>query len=387
MSCTAQRMGGLRVAAFGFRSLNGVEGGIETHARELYPRLTELGCHVTVLTRARYESERRASRDPVVTRPLPAPHGEGIETAVHALLAAIECIAKRPDVVHIHGIGPAMFTPLLRLCGLCVVVTHHGHDYDADKWGLAARLALRISESIGMRCADAVITVSQSLRRDVLHTFGVPGHAIYNGCRSAQDAAVPPCDAALAAASAGRFLLVVGRLTPHKRVEDALAALAALPDPDLRLVVCGKLLNDAYCGRLRACAAVDTRVLLAGYVPPEQLAWLYGRTACTIMSSSYEGMPLAVLEALANNSRVIATDIPAHLELALPADCYYPLGNPAALAERLRGVLTRPNAERPARLGPQFDWATIARQTLAVFEAARRRRRGLAARSTNPNET
>ena len=83
---------------------------------------------------------------------------------------------------------------------------------------------------------------------------------------------------------------------PQRRA-GALAALAALPDPDLRLVVCGKLLNDAYCGRLRACAAVDTRVLLAGYVPPEQLAWLYGRTACTIMSSSYEGMPLAVLEA------------------------------------------------------------------------------------------
>jgi glycosyltransferase involved in cell wall biosynthesis len=368
-------MGELRVAAFGFRSLTGVEGGIETHARELYPRLAELGCHVTVMTRAPYDRGQRASRDTVVTRPLYAPRGHGIEAAAHALLAAIECIANRPDVVHIHGIGPAVVTPLLRLCGLCVVVTHHGHDYDADKWGRVARFALRLSESIGVRSADAVITVSQSLRRDVLRTFGVPGHAIYNGCRSAQEAAVPPGDAALAAASAGRFVLVVGRLTPHKRVEDALAAFAALPDPDLRIVVCGKPLHDAYCARLRIHAARDKRVLLAGYVPPEQLAWLYGRAACTIMASSYEGMPLAVLEALANNSRVIVSDIPAHLELALPADCYYPLGNLDALTERLRGVLSEPDAERPARLGPQFDWGTIARQTLAVFEAARLRRR------------
>ena len=364
------------MAAFGFRSLSGVEGGIETHARELYPRLAQLGCHVTVLTRSPYDSGRRASADCVVTRPLPAPRGDGIEAAVHALLAAVECIAQRPDVVHIHGIGPAMFAPLLRLCGLCVVVTHHGHDYDADKWGRVARFALRLSESIGVRSADAVITVSESLRRDVLRTFGVPGHAIYNGCRSARDAAVPPCDAALAAASAGRFVLVVGRLTPHKRVEDALAAFATLQDPDLRLVVCGKLLNNAYCARLRICAALDERVLLAGYVPPEQLAWLYGRAACTIMSSSYEGMPLAVLEALANDSPVIVSDIPAHLELALPADSYYPLGNLAALAERLHRVLADSGGERRVRLGPQFDWATIARQTLAVFETARLRRRG-----------
>jgi glycosyltransferase involved in cell wall biosynthesis len=208
----------------------------------------------------------------------------------------------------------------------------------------------------------------------VLRAFGVPGHVIYNGCRSAQESAVPPRDAALAAAASRPYMLLVGRLTPHKRVEDALAAFATLPSCDVRLVVCGKLSSDdAYCARVRALAALDPRVLLAGYVPPEQLAWLYARAACTIMSSSYEGMPLALLEALANDSRVVATEIPAHIELALPSESYYPVGNVSALAKRLHSVLDEPREARPTRLGPQFDWATIARQTLAVFEAARHR--------------
>ncbi len=41
---------------------------------------------------------------------------------------------KRPDVLHIHAIGPMIMTPFARLLGLKVVVTNHGPDYDRQKW-------------------------------------------------------------------------------------------------------------------------------------------------------------------------------------------------------------------------------------------------------------
>jgi len=363
-------MNGLRVAAFGLRGLQ-VEGGIETHARELYPRLAALGCRITVFTRARYDAAPHSSGD-VETRPLPAPGGKGIETALHALLATLACIKHRPDIVHVHGIGPALFTPLLRLCGLRVVVTVHGHDYDATKWGSMARLALRVAERVGVRTANAVITVSQSLRRDVQSSFGVDADAIYNGCY-ANEQALAPAEPQLAALAAGRYVLIVGRLTQHKRVEDVIAAFASLPGSDLRLVICGKSSDDPYCATLRSLAALDARVVLAGYVAPDRLPWLYRRAGCTVMASSHEGMPLAVLEALANGSRVILTDIPAHTELALPLSSYYRVGDVGALAMRLRAVLAAPQTAERTTLGPQFEWPTIARQTLAVLQRAAER--------------
>ncbi len=62
-----------------------------------------------------------------------------LETLLHSLICALVAGVRRPGLVHVHGIGPAIVTPLLRAFGLRVVVTHHGEDYNREKWGWAAR--------------------------------------------------------------------------------------------------------------------------------------------------------------------------------------------------------------------------------------------------------
>ena len=70
--------------------------------------------------------------------------------------------AKRlkANIVHIHAVGPALLTPLARLLGMKVVFTHHGPDYDRDKWGMAAKTALRLGEAAGTLFANEVIVIS-----------------------------------------------------------------------------------------------------------------------------------------------------------------------------------------------------------------------------------
>ena len=46
--------------------------------------------------------------------------------------------------MHIHAIGPALLTPMARLLGMKVVFTHHGPDYDRNKWGTAAKTILKL---------------------------------------------------------------------------------------------------------------------------------------------------------------------------------------------------------------------------------------------------
>src|SRR4051812_30862708 len=125
----------LRVLVLGLRGLPDVEGGIERHAQHLYPYLAQMGCSVEVVVRSPYHPKcKPLDYRGVRLKSLWSPKGGSLETLLHSLLATLYAGAVRPDVVHIHAVGPSLLTPLARLLGLRVVVTHHGPDYDREKW-------------------------------------------------------------------------------------------------------------------------------------------------------------------------------------------------------------------------------------------------------------
>ena len=373
----SRRAAGLRVVAFGLRALDGVEGGIETHARELYPRLAARGLRVDVLVRRRYAGARGERRSPGLrSHALWAPRGHGVEAFGHSALCTLACLVLRPDVVHVHGIGPGAFAAVLRAGRLRVVLTHHGHDYEAVKWGATARLVLRWSERISVRAAHEVITVSAALAADLARDHGRRARVIRNGLPARRDpvphaAPVPGLD------PQDRYVLVVGRLTAHKRVLDVLSAVRAPALDGHRLVVCGDTGgSDRYAQLVVEAARGDPRVLLAGRVDPEHMGWLYEHAACTVMASSYEGLPLAVLEAIGAGCPVLLSTIPAHVELGLPAEQYFPVGDVARLRDRLGALLARPResaaAAQAALLSdPGYAWEHIADATAEVLRGCR----------------
>jgi glycosyltransferase involved in cell wall biosynthesis len=367
-----------QVAAFGFRALSGVDGGVETHARELYPRLARLGVHTTALVRSPYRSNLAppSSTPPsdagVREKVLWAPAIASLEAIVHSALAALYCIGTRPDLVHVHGIGPSLFVPLLRLCGLRVVMTHHGSDYEASKWSRFARAVLRMGERAGVRTSSEVICVSHYIREYIRRKYGVSGHTIYNGLPSRRSMRVPQ-DPVLRALEPRRYVLMVGRLTPHKRVEDVIEALDRSRLPGVSLVVCGAgPAKDQYVASIRSRAAKSGRVVLAGFVTPDDLVWVYRHCLCTVMASSYEGMPLAVLEALSCGAPTLVSRIPAHEELQLPPGSYFDLGDVQAITTGIERIARQDPANgsrqsHSAVIDGRFCWDAIAEQTRLVL--------------------
>ena len=364
------------IAAFGFRALNGVDGGIETHARELYPRLANLGFRITVLSRMQFQQQNRTSvsideaAPNLTSKPLYAPTTRGLEALIHSAIAAGYCVFQRPDVVHVHGIGPSLFIPILRLFGLRIVMTHHGPDYDATKWRWFGRAVLQIGEGLGVRSANAVICVSNYIRDLIRRKYRVDAHTIYNGLPNSQSIE-PPRDRHLRSLETRRYVLMVGRLTPHKRIEDVIAAMTDRDLADIELVVCGSgSERDLYVQHLRNLARQQRNVKLLGFVSPEDLPWVYANSLCTVMASSYEGMPLAVLEALSFGSPTVLSRIPAHEELKLPAIQYFDLGNVEGIRACIHHVREQPPDTRSmaaTTIDDRFDWDTIAAQTQSVF--------------------
>ncbi len=142
---------------------------------------------------------------------------------MHSILGVFFACIKRPDVLHIHAVGPAVVTPLAKLLRLRVVVTHHGPDYDREKWGAAARRLLRLGESLGMRYADQRIVISETIRNLVKEKYGLDSVVIPNGVTLPD---IPTAKLAIEkyGLTGGRYVLLVGRLVPEKRHKDLLAA-------------------------------------------------------------------------------------------------------------------------------------------------------------------
>lgn len=366
----------LKVMMLGLRGFPGVQGGVETHAEHLCPLLAERGCEVTVLARAPYQSP---AIGPVWRGvrfvSLWAPQSKGLEAILHSMLGVLYAAVKRPDILHIQAIGPAIVTLPARLLGLRVVVTHHGPDYDRQKWGGFARFALRTGERWGMRWSQQRIVISQVIADLVQRKHGRASALIPNGVRLP----VLPEESEQARAfglEPSKYVLLVSRLVPEKRHLDLIKGFHAAALPGWKLAIVGASDHpDAYVQEVLDLAARTPGVVCTGLQTGGALAQLYRHAGCFVLPSSHEGLPIALLEALSYGLPVLASDIPANLAVGLSADHYFPLGNTERLAVGLRRLadhgpdLTEVQARRDW-VSARFDWSVIADQTVAVYRAA-----------------
>ncbi len=363
----------LRIFVLGLRGFPGVEGGVETHAQNLYPRLAALGCDVEVAVRSPYVAkDAPRSWRGVRFRRIWAPKMKGHEAAVHSLLAILVAARLRPDVVHVHAIGSSMWVPLARLLGLKVVVTHHSLNYEHEKWGKLARMSLRFGEFAGMRFSNRRIAIARPIAELMPQRHGVDVRFIPNGVTLPEidDAADRLAPFGL---QPGRYALCVGRLTPEKRQLDLIEAFAAARLPGWKLALVGATeATPVYSRLVLDLAARTPGVVCTGYQAGEDLRQLYQHAGVFVLPSSHEGLSIAMLEALSFGLPVVASDIPGNLAVGLADSSYFPVADVPALAERLRQVAARPTtpADRQARrrfVEEHYDWADAAQDTLVTY--------------------
>jgi len=366
----------LRIMMLGLRGFPDVQGGIEAHAANLSRRLVELGCDVEVIMRTPYVPACPGGTWlGVRVRRIWAPRLRGLEAVLHTLFGVLYAAVSRPDILHIHAIGPAIWTPLARLLGLCVVVTHHGADYERQKWGRIARQVLRLGERVGMRMARGRIAVSVTAARAVQRQHGIAPEVIPNGVTLPEitDGTTVLHHFNL---QRGRYVLMVSRLVAEKRHLDLLRAFHRAQMNGWKLVLVGATNHsERCCASIVAAADNAAEVVMTGFQSGQALRELYSHAGLFVLPSSHEGLPIALLEALSYGLRVLASDIPAHLELDLRPQEYFRLGDVSMLAARMRGLCR----EQPTpselsavreRVARQYEWSRIAAQTLAVYHAA-----------------
>lgn len=366
----------LRVMMLGLRGFPQVQGGIETHAEHLAPLLVQQGCDLEVIVRAPYQPAHIGSNwQGVKFTRLWAPKSKGLEAIIHTFLGVIYAAIKRPDILHIHAIGPALMTPLARLLGLKVVVTHHGPDYDRQKWGKFAKFVLKTGEWAGMRFSNGRIVISNVIRDLVANKHAVESEIIRNGVEMPS---LDTCESHLAqfGLSKQRYILLVSRLVPEKRHLDLINAFNQANLGDYKLVLVGSSDHpDGYVAELEQVARKNKHIVLTGFQKGEVLRSFYTHAALFVLPSSHEGLSISLLEALSYGLPVLASDIPANLELELNPTVYFELGNVAMLSEKIQSKLQYPQSyeakmDKRAWIDSQFNWRKVAEKTYSEYRRA-----------------
>ncbi len=377
----------LRIAMLGTRGVPATFGGIEHHVQEIGSRLAARGHQVTVYAQRDYVAEAiDASVDEyrgMRIVQLGTIKKRGVEAFAHAAVSTVAALRERQQVFHYHAVGPGLFSPLPRTARRpAVVQTIHGLDADRAKWGWGPRQVLRLGTWLSARVPHRTITVSRALADEYRRRFDRECVTIPNGINE-RPYRRPDLITAKHGLRGDDYLLFVGRLVPEKRPDLLIETFAALTTDEVKLVVVGGSGDtDEYVDRLTELAARDPRVLMPGYVYGDELDELFGNARLFVQPSDLEGLPLTLLEALGAGSRVVASDIPPHVEIIerdRAGGRLFRAGDPGSLRAALDRGLADPAADPGLQESVRavYDWdrcVDALEQVYAQAVADRRRR-------------
>ena len=226
----------------------------------------------------------------------------------------------------------------------------------------------------------AIIAISQSTKRDVVATFGVPDSKVFVTPLGVDSKFKPVEDAGRLVRErhgldSGYVLACVGSSHPRKNLKAVIEAFDELGRPDLRLVIVGSVQRDQQAFEAIKSSGSRGRIALPGHVAEADLPAIYSAAGVFCFPSLYEGFGLPVLEAMACGTPVVCSDTSSLPEVVGDAALMVEPSDIDGLGTALRSVLD--DDSRRAELSVAglaraagFTWARTARLTVEAYEAA-----------------
>jgi glycosyltransferase involved in cell wall biosynthesis len=369
----------MKICVVGLRGLPNVMGGVEAHCEQLFPRMKELhpDDSFTIVARKAYSPKGVNEYHGLRIVSLPHARSKQLETITNTISGLLYArFALHADLLHLHGIGPALVAPVAKALGMKVIVTYHSKNYEHRKWNRFARTVLRIGEWCALAFSDRVIAVSQWLATDLKRRFPRAAEKIYfipNGANPVKPEAQSNDDVlAKYGLDRNRYIIAVGRLVPEKGFHDLCLAFKRA-HIDCRLVIAGDADHrDEYSNHLREQA--NEELIFTGFVAHDVLQGILEKSSLFVLPSYNEGLPIAALEAVGAGVPILLSDIEPNRDLGLRPGNYFRVGDVDDLRDRISHDHERYRL-RPAereRILRQYDWHAICEQTDRLYSTLQR---------------
>ena len=330
----------------------------------------------------------------------PKPEAAALQTM--SINLAVAAALKGSDIAHSHTWYANFGGHLAKLMwSIPHVVTIHSLEplrpWKAEQLGGGYALSL-FCERTAVEAADAVIAVSRGVRNDVLECYPAvdPGrvHVIHNGI-DPEIYKHRPSEATLTRYgidTSRPYAFFNGRITRQKGLPHLLAAALKL-DPKHQVVICASSPDTPEIGA--EVNALVTRVRAEGrdlvwidhFIPREDLIHLHSGATVFVCPSVYEPFGLVILEAMACETAVVASNVGGIPEIVVEGETGflvdYDSGDPEAFAANLAAkinVVLDDSALAKAmgdagrkRVVQSFGWPAIAATTVDLYESLLKR--------------
>lgn len=292
----------------------------------------------------------------------------------HDLLALLELtrilLAEKPDVLHTHSSKAGILGRLAAaLAGVPVVVhTYHGFGFHDRQPPIVKGLYVFL-ERLCARFTDALVFVSKAnIAYAAEHGIARPEEAALIRSGVALAGLPAPVDAAKLKMSAGvgmhkPLVVSIGNLKPQKNVGDLLeaAALSLRDVPEARFVFIGDGPQRRALEARAFALGLNDRFLFLGW-RRDAAQWLAAADVF-VMSSLWEGLPRALVEAMKSGKPAVCYATDGVLDLIKNGENGFTVepGDHAALAARVTALLKdeplrkRVGEAAAASIGPEFD--------------------------------
>jgi len=332
-------------------------GGAEKHALAVAERMTKRGHAIAVLSLMPRVAEEWPCACEILhlnMRKTPASLVTGLMRARRFLLEF------RPDVVHSHSFHANIFARLLRIGAPRAVVLSTVHN--VNEGGRMRMLAYRLTDGLSRR----TVVVSAAAADRFARLKAIPQRKCFvlnlgiDTDEFAPDAARRDEVRKAEGAGAKFIWLSAGRLVPAKDFPNLLGAFKHVRSqfPDAELWIAGapvaKDVNHAAAGAAEPANAMDGQQNIQ-----KGVRWLGFRGDMPalmdaadgfVLASAWEGLPLVLMEAMAMEKTIVATDVGGVRELVADFGVLAPPRDSAALAEAMLTAMRR-SGEKRARLG------------------------------------
>jgi glycosyltransferase involved in cell wall biosynthesis len=172
-----------------------------------------------------------------------------------------------------------------------------------------------------------------------------------------------------------KFIMYVGRPTPHKNLYRLVSAFVELKktNPELKLVLAGK--KDANYKKLIKWVEDKSieDVVFTGFIPDSKLRWLYENCQAYVFPSLSEGFGLPGLEAMRHGAPVVSSNATCLPEIYGNAAIYFDPFNVDDMAQKIDSVLKSPAkaktlVEKGFEQLKNYSWKKMAQETLDIYK-------------------
>ncbi len=369
----------MKIAFIGQKGIPAKSGGIEKHVQELSLGLAGADFDIFVYSRPHYTGSRKTKHQKVNIVNLPSINTKHLDAISHTLAASIHACFKKYDIVHYHGVGPALLSwiPKIFSPGTKVIATFHCIDRQHQKWNRLARIALGLGERAACVFPDKTITVSKNLRKYCRYRFDRATSYIPNGVQiDSRPVSRSRAEKIMAKWELNKngYFLTVSRLVKHKGIHTLIKAYQKL-NPEQKLVIVGdSAKTDQYVNYLKKLAGNNPKIIFTGQQTGRTLKTLFENAYLFIQPSEAEGLSITLLEAISYGRPVLTSDIEENQEVVGKTPWKFKNKSVNNLAKKLKLALAdqknlKIQAQKAKRkISKEYNWPKIVEETASLYQ-------------------